>query len=225
VKARDGLYRSDQETASLAGTAIARLKSNVVKQHRPNGYSLLELLFMLGLICTIMAIAAPMFANAIAGFRVSGDARSVSNAIAVAKMRAASDFSRVRLRANLTSRTYAMERWDKTTATWVPEGGTTGLSTSVTFGFGPVAAPPPNTQAAIAQAAQCTDDMGMPIANTACVMFNSRGVPVDSTFAPTGAGAVYVTNGVEVYGVTISATGLLRMWHTLPIAAPTWVRS
>ena len=49
------------------------------------------MVFVLGLICTISAIAVPMVAGALAEFRVSGDARGVSNAIAVAKMRAASD--------------------------------------------------------------------------------------------------------------------------------------
>ncbi len=54
-----------------------------------------------------------MFANAIAGFRVSGDARSVSNATAVAKMRAASEFSRVRLYVDLDARTHTMQTWSK----------------------------------------------------------------------------------------------------------------
>ena len=43
------------------------------------------------------------------------------------------------------------------------------------------------------------------IANTACIMFNSRGVPIDSTFAPTGDDALYVTDGMAVYGVTVAA--------------------
>ena len=56
---------------------------------------------VVGLIGVISAIAVPMFGNALANFRLSGDARSVSNAVAVAKMRAASDFSRVRLYVDL----------------------------------------------------------------------------------------------------------------------------
>ena len=68
---------------------------------RPNGFSLMEIMIVVGIIGVVAAIAAPMFANAIAGFRVSGDARSMSNATAVAKMRAASNFSRVRLFVDL----------------------------------------------------------------------------------------------------------------------------
>jgi hypothetical protein len=56
-------------------------------------------------------------------------------------------------------------------------------------------------------------------------MFNSRGVPVDNTFAPTASDAVYVTDGSAVYGITVSATGMIRSWRTPPAASPTWVKS
>jgi prepilin-type N-terminal cleavage/methylation domain-containing protein len=200
---------------------------HVAKLHRSNGFSILEIITVLGIIGVISAIAVPMFANAIAGFRVSGDARSVSNAAAVAKMRAASDFSRVRLYVDLDARTHKIQSWSKASEVppkccWVTEGGTTALSTGVNFGFGVVAAAPPNTQATIGQAAPCTADDDTPIANTACIMFNSRGVPVDSSLAPT-KDALYVTDGAMVYGVTVAATGMLRLWRTLPVETPQWV--
>jgi type II secretory pathway pseudopilin PulG len=188
---------------------------------------MLEIVVVVGIIGVISALALPIFDNAIAGFRVSGDARSLSNSAALAKMRAASDFSRVRLHVDLSARTHRIEVFDKTDAIccWVTEGGTTNLSTGVSFGYGVVTQPPPNTQGTIGQAPLCTDDTGMDIPNTACVMFNSRGVPIGNTFAPTGIDALYVTDGNAVYGVTVAATGLLRMWRTLPVAIPAWVRS
>jgi len=45
-------------------------------------------------------------------------------------------------------------------------------------------------------------------------MFNSRGIPVDSTWSPTPTGALYVTNGNSVSGVTVSATGLTKIWRS-----------
>jgi hypothetical protein len=86
-----------------------------------------------------------------------------------------------------------------------------------------VGASPPNTQGAIGQAPQCTNDLGVVIGNTACVMFNSRGVPVDSTFSPTALDVVYLTDGSAVYAVAAAATGMIRLWRTLPNAVPTWV--
>ena len=97
----------------------------------------------------------------------------------------------------------------------------------MTFSYGVVGTPPPNTQGTIAQAPLCVDDTGANIADTACIMFNSRGMPVGNgpTFAPTGGDALYVTDGIGDLGVTVAATGLVRMWRTLPQAAPAWVRN
>lgn len=199
----------------------------VVKSPRSNGFSLLEILVVVGLIAVISAIAVPMFGNALADFRLSGDARNVSNAVALSKLRAASDFSRVRLYVDLTNRTHHVESWNKTTSSWTIEGGTTSLAAGVSFSYGIVSTPPPNTQGTIGQAPLCTDDTNMPIANTACIMFNSRGVPIGDgpSFASTGSDALYITDGSAVFGVTVAATGMLRMWRTLPRATPTWVLS
>ena len=110
---------------------------------------------------------------------------------------------------------------------WVTQGGVTSLSTGVSFGFGPVATPPTGTQGVIGQAPVCVDEVGAVIPNTACITFNSRGVPVDNwlPFAPTQADAVYVTDASVVYGVTVAATGLLRMWRTPRAATPAWMRN
>jgi hypothetical protein len=54
-------------------------------------------------------------------------------------------------------------------------------------------------------------------------MFNSRGIPVDSTGAPVASGALYLTDGSAVYGVTVAATGMIRLWRTFPYATPNWV--
>jgi prepilin-type N-terminal cleavage/methylation domain-containing protein len=201
----------------------------VVKSPRTAGFSLMEMIVVVGLIAVISAIAVPLFNNAIAGFRLSGDARSIANSASVAKMRAASDFSRVRLYIDLNAKTHKLQVFDKTSATccWVTQGGETSLSSGVSFSYGVVTESPANTQGPIAQAPLCVDDAGVDIGNTACIMFNSRGVPVGNgpSFSPTGVDAVYVTDGHAVYGVTIAATGLVRMWRTLPVAVPQWVRN
>jgi len=188
------------------------------------GFTILETLIVVGLIGVISVIAVPMFGNSLANFRLSGDARSVSNAAAVAKMRAASNFSRVRLYVDLAGKTHHIESLDKTTTPkhWTTEGGSTYLSQGVSFSFGAVTAAPPNTQATIAQSAACTTDLGAAISGTACIMFNSRGVPIDSSGAPLGTNAFYLTDGSAVYAVTVAATGMLRSWRTLPVATPSW---
>jgi prepilin-type N-terminal cleavage/methylation domain-containing protein len=190
---------------------------------RLEGFSLLELLVVVALTGIVAAIAVPMMSNNIADFRVRGDARSLTDAVSLAKLRSASDFSQARLYADLNNRSFQVQTWNKTTLAWVTEGGVTTLSQNVNFGFGAVATPPAGTQAAIGQAAACLNDVGAAIGNTACVLFNSRGIPVDTSGAPTAADAVYVTDNSAVFGVTLSATGLIRQWRTNATATPAWV--
>jgi len=96
------------------------------------------------------------------------------------------------------------------------------VASGVVFGYGVVTTPPPQTQGTIGQAALCKDNTDMDIPNTACIIYNSRGVPIDSTSAPTPLDALYVTDGTAVFGVTVAATGMLRTWRTLPVAIPAW---
>ena len=64
----------------------------------------------------------------------------------------------------------------------------------------------------------CTD-----IGNTACIVFNSRGIPVDATGNPDGNGAIlHHRHETGVYGVTVSATPLVRLWWS-PAATTAWV--
>ena len=70
----------------------------------------------------------------------------------------------------------------------------------------------------------CQDTASPPvdITNTACIIFNSRGIPVDNTGSPTGLDAVYVTDGTSVYGITVAATGFIRTWQTNYSSTPSW---
>jgi hypothetical protein len=87
---------------------------------------------------------------------------------------------------------------------------------NATFGFGSLTTPPSGV-ASLAQGPACLkDDMvaSNTYSNTACVMFNSRGIPIDNTLVATPNGAFYITDGRTVTGVTVSATGLTKVWRT-----------
>ena len=191
--------------------------------HRERGFSLFELVLTLSIVLVIGAIAVPTSGNALTQFRLSGDARGVANTISVAKMRAAAHFTRTRVFVDLSGGAYHLETYDKDTDSWETSSGTTYLSDGNSFGLESVENAPPNTQTAIDQAPQCLDDDGTAIGNSACVIFNSRGIPVDTTNTPTTADALYVTNGETVYGATVSATGLIRLWRAQAAAAASWV--
>ena len=182
---------------------------------------------VVGIIGVLAAITVPMSGNALRFIKLSGDARNVSNATAVTKMRAAAKFTRARLYVDVSGRAFYVQTFDKTSATccWINEGGATTLSSTVSFGYGPVSAPPANTQTTIGPASACLSTAATPvaIANTSCIIFNSRGLPIDAaTGSPTGDAAVYVTDSTAVYGVTVAATGFVRMWRTNYTSTPSW---
>lgn len=186
------------------------------------GYSLLEVMVVVGITMVIMAASVPMIGSTLENFRLGGDAHNVTNAITVAKMRAAATFSRARLYVDLSTNSFHVETWNSTTGVWTADGGTLQLNTSDTFGLGGVPTAPLNTQTVIGQASACLNTATPPaaIGNTACIVFNSRGIPVDATtLNPTGDYALYLTDNTAVYGSTVSATGSIRLWRTRPSTA------
>jgi prepilin-type N-terminal cleavage/methylation domain-containing protein len=209
----------------LRGIAVAQ-KGGVQKLRRYSaGFTLLELLFVVGMIGVISAVAMPMFDRTISGYKTIGAARGLTNAIAVGKIRAAATFRRVRIYVDLSTNTHHLETLDRSVipAHWTVEGGATELPYGVSFGFMSLTAPPSNTQPALNQSVLCQQDDGTDIANTACITFNSRGVPVDTTGAPVATGALYITDQTTVYGVTAAASGMIRLWRAYPHSSQEWV--
>lgn len=176
----------------------------------------------MGVMGVLLAVAVPRMGV----FGGADDARNLSNALSLAKMRAAANFTQARLYVSLGGRSQHVETWSKTAVPpdWVAVNGPTLLSNGVGFTFGPVGTPPPNTQAAVAQAPLCLDKDGNAIAGTACIVFNSRGIPVDTTGTPTNNDALYVTDGAKVGAVTLSAAGLVTVWAAPLTTNPAWAR-
>jgi prepilin-type N-terminal cleavage/methylation domain-containing protein len=187
------------------------------------GFSLIETLLVVALTGVVAATGMAIMSRSLGFYRLSGDARTMASAVALAKMRAAAVFGRVRVYVDVAGRSFHLEGWDSASSTWTAEGGTFSLSPNVNFGYGAVGTAPPHTQGTIGLAATCKNNLNTAdIANTACVIFNSRGLPIDATTGGPMVDALYVTDGTAVYGVTVAASGMVRTWRALPVSAPTW---
>jgi len=133
--------------------------------------------------------------------------------------------------ADLSANTFRVEWQQSGTITWTTDGcpnscvGDQPLATRVSFGYGSVSSPPSNTQATLGQAPLCLDSLGSgnPVTNTACIIFNSRGIPITSGAVPTPNDALYVTNGKSITGVTVSVTGLTKIWRS-DVSTANWTQ-
>src|SRR5258706_3720031 len=197
---------------------------------RNRGFSLVEVLMVTLIVIVLAAIGIPSLMSMVRGLRTAGDARDLNGTIMQAKMRASSNFSRTRVYADLSANTFRIEIQPSGSASWTPDCTGTGscdqfLSRGVSFGYGSLTSPPSNTQSTLAQAPACEDSSSNSIANTACIIFNSRGIPVspgNSPYpSPSPDDAIYVTDGKSVTGVTVALTGLSRVWRTEATGA-TW---
>ena len=138
-------------------------------------------------------------------------------------MRATARFSRARVFVDQAARTFVLQIWDDDAKKWVDDNASTTLPFGITFGFGKVDEPPPDTQEEIKFAAECTNDAGDEMEKTSCINFNSRGIPIDSDGVPVGGNAFYLTDGTGVRGITVTATPLIRDWWSSASDAG-WVR-
>jgi Tfp pilus assembly protein FimT len=190
-----------------------------------HGFSLVDILMVVALIGVVSGIAVPVTSGALSGQSFRHDTEAISHLVGLAKMRASAGSTRARVRANLPDQTFLLERWNRTTNAWVIEGGVTPLSRGVTFGFGAVATAPPNTQTTIDFSPVCragTTGDSAAIGGTACIVFNSRGLPVDGAGVPFGGHALYLTDASAVSATTVTATPRIRRWLMPSRALAQW---
>jgi type II secretory pathway pseudopilin PulG len=210
-----------------------------VKNRRQAGYTTLEMLVVVGMSIIITAIAVPTYVRTTAYLRVAGDLRDLNGMTALAKMRAAADFTHARAYIDRNANTFHLEVWNKAgnggAGCWQTDGDVANACTVIgtspvlnlgqgdTFGAGGLTAGPTVAQQPIPAQAACQAINGGTgtIANTACIVFNSRGIPIDGNNSPVATGAFYLTNGTVVDAVTVSATGSIQSWTT-PIAGANW---
>lgn len=170
------------------------------------GFSTVELVIALVVFLIVAAIVVPNTLSMMEAFRASASVRSIAGQLQLAKMRAAADFTQTQVNCNLAGRSCQLQvcttKGAITCTTFTndtKDGSLYNLPSNVIFGFGG-ATGPAGTQA--------------PLQNTALIVFNSRGIPIDNTGAPTGNYGLYMTDQAgHTYAVTIYPTGKIASWR------------
>jgi len=194
-----------------------------MKRTDSGGFSLIETMVTMSVMMVLAAMAIPMVSAASSNVKLNDQGDTISNYVGLAKMRATSRFSRARVYLNLDSGSYVLQVWNLDAAAWANDTSISTLPIGLKFSFAELDSPPTNTQPAIAFAGKCTDDAGDDIDDTSCIMFNSRGIPIDKTGSPVGGNAFYLTDGTGVRAITVTATPLIRNWWS-SADHPGWVR-
>jgi len=161
-------------------------------------------MIVLGILMILVAAALPYVNNFLQNYRVVGDARGITAQLALARMRATSSSSPARLNFNLSANSYQFEVWNS--GAWQARGGVINLSNGIEFGYGALTTP---------AGAQTT------IAQTSLIMFNSRGLSIDSTSTgypiggnPIGTAAIYINDGKGLYfAITANLVGQPAVWE------------
>ena len=169
----------------------------LISNFRRAGFSVLELLAVISIGLAIVVLGVPSIQKTQTVYRVSSDARSLAEDLTLAKMRAGANFTQERLNLQTSTNTYQLEQYDKSSSTWVSDGGIKYLNTGVTFGYGSISTPA-GSQSTLAQ--------------SALIAFNSRGIPVNGSNQPTADYSLYIHNSSGYYAVSVALSGRIQMW-------------
>jgi prepilin-type N-terminal cleavage/methylation domain-containing protein len=190
---------------------------------RQHGFSMIEMMVVVILLLILSAMVIPSGMIMERQFRVGSDTRAIAAQLNLARMRAAAGYTHARVYMDLSGNTYRLQVWNKSGGCWQTDGGSsdcpqttspvTGLSSGGTYGFGSLTAGPTAATSTTAQSPVCTTGVagaspGTNISNTACIEFNSRTYPVNSSNTIVASDAIYLTNNSQFFSaIAVSISG------------------
>jgi prepilin-type N-terminal cleavage/methylation domain-containing protein len=182
------------------------------KKRACSGFSVLELLIVMSAMSVVAAMSLPSLQRTLRTYRIAGDARGIAQTLTLAKMRAASNFTLEAVDWDSSSNSFLVKFFQKNLAAGAYQGQfhaddavqNVNLSSGIALG-------PPSSG----------DSSTVGASNNSRVLFNSRGLPVDTSFNPINAAeAFYFNNGTDYYAVSVAVSGRVQIWKYIDSA---WV--
>lgn len=167
------------------------------------GFTRVELMVVASVMLVLAAIAIPRVSGVVQTYRVGADARSIATQLTLARVSAGSQNTDARINFNSCtagSTNYQLEIYNQSSSTWQQLAGQTTLSTGVSYGYGSISTPVGSQSS---------------ITNSPCyVIFNSRGLPVDSSGNPTANYTIYIINNQNLcFAITVLLSGRIQVFE------------
>jgi len=159
------------------------------------GFSVAELLVLLGMVSILAAFSIPALTSAARDMRLIADGKNIATTINYAKMSAASQMTCYRMTFNLGTNEWSLLRLNRATGNYELQQSPHGLSEGV------------SNSGIVFKASSPSGLSGFPSSSANMITFNSRGIPVE------GASAVYLSNQNENLAVSVSLTGKVQFWR------------
>lgn len=193
--------------------------SSLARKHARNerGFTFVQLLFVVAIVLILSALALPSFLNSSRPMRMRNDANALADLIVMARMRAATEFSRTQVYCTpspasgpafcqLKSLAYPG------TGSYTAETQTVYLSPGVSFGIPSTITTSVPNQTSGAYQGDAQQYTPIAASNTAhpVIVFNSRGLPIDPNGGTivTGDYALYLKDTAgSYYAVSVNLTG------------------
>jgi Tfp pilus assembly protein FimT len=179
------------------------------QKHGEYGFSVLEFLVVTALIVVIVGMALPYTRTAFQTYSVTNDAREMAAQLSLARMRAASAFSRARVYCDPTASPQCkLQLQAYNSSSWTDEGTKFGLASGDSFGITPGAATGVGGQSGTPQQPPNASSPYTPNLAPYAIEFNSRGMPIDpSTGNLKTDYAVYLQGNGTYSAVAVDASG------------------
>ena len=184
-------------------TPFAASSAPACRRAARRGFSLAEILVIVGIMATVSALVAPDILSSMNAYRLNAGLSELAGKLTEAKFKAQSQNNDYEIVLDTIGNGYSLEYMtDASTRSFAVPAYESEimLPTNVSLGFGSLTTPAgdPGDQPSLAQSAS--------------ICFNSQGMPVDNNGQPTAANAFYLTSQGQYGAVTVSLAGRVQIW-------------